>query len=92
MPQPDRRDPSEATLALTQAGVALALLIALPLVLEAPTTPLGVFGIIVAALALFAFLVEGATRFLRSRRRPFLDSMLPTEADRAAAKKDKAGD
>lgn len=80
------RDPSEATLALTQAGVALALLIALPLVLEAPTTPLGVFGIVVAALALFGFFIEGVARFLRTRRRPFLDSMLPPEA---GGKKDK---
>lgn len=86
MTTPRGGDPSEGTLALTQAGVALALLIALPIVLEAPTTPLGVFGIVVAAAALLGFLVEGVARFLRSRRRPFLDSVLPPEA---GAKKDK---
>lgn len=77
-------------LALIQACVALALLIGLPIVLEAPTTPWGVAGLVVAAMLLMTFLVEGVLRFIRARRRPFADSMLPPEIERKlAAKKDE---
>ena len=73
-------------LALIQAGVALALLIGLPIVLDPPTTPWGIAGLVAAAMLLMAFLVEGVMRFLRSRRRPFPDSMLPPELERRSKK------
>jgi hypothetical protein len=74
-------------LALIQALVSLALLIGLPLVLEAPTTPWGVAGLVVAAMLLMAFLAEGVVRFIRARRRPFPDSMLPPELEEKLKKK-----
>lgn len=74
-------------LALIQAAVALALLIGLPLVLEAPTTPWGVAGLVVAAMLLMAFLAEGVVRFIRARRRPFADSMLPPELEEKLKRK-----
>ncbi len=72
----------DATLALIQAGVSLALLIGLPLVLDAPTTPWGVGGLVTASLLLLVFFAEGVVRFVRARRRPFADSMLPPELER----------
>ena len=80
----ERPDPK---LALAQAFVALALLIGLPLVLEAPTTPWGVAGLVVAAMVLIAFLAEGVVRFFRARHRPFADSMLPPELEEKLKKK-----
>jgi hypothetical protein len=75
----DRPDPK---LALIQAGVSLALLIALPLLLDPPTTPWGVGGLVTASLLLLVFLAEGVARFVRSRRKPFADSILPPELER----------
>lgn len=72
---------SDPKLALIQAGVALVLLIGLPIILEAPTTPWGVVGLGVAAVLLLAFLVEGVLRFIRARHRPFADSVLPPELE-----------
>jgi hypothetical protein len=86
-PEDDDEHP-DPKLALIQAGVALALLIGLPIVLDPPTTPWGIAGLVVAAMLLMAFLVEGVMRFIRGRRRPFADSMLPPELERPA-KKDK---
>jgi len=80
-------DHSDPKLALVQAGVALALLIGLPAVLEAPTTPWGVGGLVVAAMLLLAFLAEGVVRFIRGRRRPFADSMLPPELEEKLKRK-----
>ena len=80
----DHPDPK---LALIQAGVALALLIGLPIMLEAPTTPWGVAGLVVAAMLLVAFLAEGIMRFIRARQRPFADSMLPPELEEKLKKK-----
>jgi uncharacterized membrane protein len=68
-----------ATLAMIQAIVALALLIILPLVVGTPETTQGMVAAIVAAFVLFAFLLEGAARFIRNRRRPFLDSVMPPQ-------------
>ena len=75
----DHPDPK---LALIQSGVALVLLIGLPIMLEAPHTPWGVVGLAVAALLLIVFLAEGVLRFIRARRRPFADSILPPELER----------
>ena len=79
-------DSPDPKLALIQAFVALALLIGLPIVLEAPTTPWAVAGLVVAAMLLMAFLAEGVMRFLRARRRPFADSILPPELERGKKK------
>jgi hypothetical protein len=80
-----RPDPK---LALIQAGVALALLIGLPIVLEAPTTPWGVAGLALAAMLLLAFLAEGVVRFIRARHRPFADSMLSPELEKKLKRKE----
>ena len=81
----DRNDDDEQSdpkLALIQAGVALALLIGLPLVLEPPTTPWGVGGLVTASLLLLIFCAEGVVRFFRSRRKPYPDSIIPPELER----------
>ena len=75
----DNPDPK---LALAQAGVSLGLLIGLPIVLDPPTTPWGVGGLVTASLLLLVFFAEGVVRFVRNRRRPFADSMLPPELER----------
>ena len=87
MPWHDSDENPDPKLALIQAGVSLALLIGLPLVLEPPTTPWGVAGLVVAAMLLIAFLAEGVMRFIRARRRPFADSILPPELEQPAQKK-----
>jgi hypothetical protein len=87
MPWHDNDENPDPKLALIQAGVSLALLIGLPLVLEPPTTPWGVAGLVVAAMLLIAFLAEGVMRFIRARRRPFADSILPPELEQPAQKK-----
>ena len=78
---------SDPRLALIQAFVALALLIGLPIVLEPPTTPWGVGGLVTASLLLMIFFAEGVVRFVRSRRRPFHDSIIPPEIEQADKKK-----
>ncbi len=81
----DRSDDDEhgdPKLALIQAAVALVLLIGLPIVLEPPTTPWGVGGLVTASLLLLIFCAEGVVRFVRSRRRPYADSIIPPEIDR----------
>ena len=78
---------SDPKLALIQAAVALALLIGLPIVLEPPTTPWGVGGLVTASLLLMIFCAEGVVRFVRSRRRPFPDSIVPPEIEQQAKKK-----
>ena len=86
----DRNDDDEhgdPKLALIQAAVALALLIGLPLVLEPPTTPWGVGGLVTASLLLLIFCAEGVVRFIRARRRPFPDSIIPPEIDHPEKKK-----
>ena len=65
------------TLALALAAVALALLIGLPFVMEPPETTGGLFATAVAGLVLVAILVMGVAGFIRQRRRPYLDSVLP---------------
>jgi hypothetical protein len=72
---------SDPKLALIQAAVALVLLIGLPIVLEPPTTPWGVGGLVTASLLLMIFCAEGIVRFVRSRRRPFPDSIIPPEVE-----------
>jgi hypothetical protein len=51
-------------------------------VLDPPTTPWGVGGLVIASLLLLVFFAEGVVRFVRSRRRPYADSMLPPELER----------
>jgi len=63
--------------ALAQALVAFALLIVLPLVIGTPETTLGMVAGLVVAGVLFAFLLEGSARFIRNRRRPYPDSIMP---------------
>ena len=83
----DHDEQSDPRLALIQAFVALALLIGLPIVLEPPTTPWGVGGLVTASLLLMIFFAEGVVRFVRSRRRPFPDSVVPPEIEQQNKKK-----
>ncbi len=71
----ERKSPKPGP-ALAQAAVALALLAGLPLLLS-PATPMEMASAGIAGVILLAFLVEGVARFLRSRRRQFLDSVMP---------------
>ncbi len=89
--QPDGKSP-DPKLAIAQAAVALVLLIGLPIAVGTPATPMDIAVAAIAGMILLAFLVEGVARFMRSRRRPFLDSVLPPEARGGASKKDKADD
>ena len=66
-----------ATLAMVQAVVALALLIVLPIVVGTPETPQGIAAAAVVALILAVFLLEGVARFVRNRKRPYPDSVMP---------------
>src|SRR4026207_1470715 len=70
-----------------RAAAPLAVAARLPIVRDPPTTPWGVAGLVVAAMLLIAFLVEGVMRFIRARRRPFADSILPPELEQPAQKK-----
>ncbi|HEY8069934.1 MAG TPA: hypothetical protein VIF38_13715 [Burkholderiales bacterium] len=66
-----------ATEAMIQAVVALALLIVLPLAVGEPETPRGFVAAVVVAMILVVFLLEGVARFIRNRRRPYPDSIMP---------------
>ena len=63
--------------AIIQAGVALALLIILPIVVGTPETPQGIAAAAVVALILLVFLLEGIARFVRNKKRPYPDSIMP---------------
>lgn len=76
MPRPGGKERS-ATEAMIQAVVALVLLIGLPFAVGEPQTTQGLVADVVAALALVVFLLEGAARFIRNRRRPYPDSIMP---------------
>ena len=63
---------------LAQAGVALALLIGLPFVLEPPATDERMIAATIGAVALAALAVHGIMRFVRSRKpRAYHDSVMP---------------
>ena len=63
---------------LAQAGVALALLIGLPFVLEPPSTDERMIAASIGALVLAAVAVHGVMRFVRSRKpRAYHDSIMP---------------
>jgi len=63
---------------LVQALVALAVLIAAPVLMEAPEETWEQVAAIVAALALAGFAYHGAVRFVRSRRpKSYHDSIMP---------------
>ena len=66
--------------AIAQAGVALVLLIALPVAVGTPETPQGIAAAAVVALILVVFLLEGIARFIRNRKRPYPDSVMPPPA------------
>jgi hypothetical protein len=63
--------------AIAQAGVALALLIILPIAVGTPETPQGIAAAAVVALLLVVFLLEGVARFIRNKKRPYPDSVMP---------------
>ena len=67
-----------ATLAMVQAAVALALLIALPIFMGTPDTVPDMIAAGAVALVLFTFLVTGVARFIRNRKLPYPDSMMPS--------------
>jgi hypothetical protein len=63
---------------LAQAGVALALLIGLPLVLDPPATDARMIAATIGALVLAAVGVHGVMRFVRSRKpKSYHDSIMP---------------
>ena len=66
-----------ARVAIVQAGVALALLIILPVVVGTPETPQGIAAAAVVGLILLVFLLEGVARFVRNKKRPYPDSVMP---------------
>jgi hypothetical protein len=63
---------------MVQAGIALALLIALPIVMGTPDSVPDMIAAGAVALVLFTFLVTGVARFMRNRKLPYPDSMMPT--------------
>ena len=65
-------------LPILQAVVALALLLGLPIVLEAPTSTQGELAAAAGAVLLVAVAIHGVVRFVRSRKpRSFPDSIMP---------------
>jgi hypothetical protein len=63
---------------LAQAGVALALLIGLPFVLEPPTTDERMIAATIGAVVLAAVAIHGVVRFVRSRKPgSYHDSIMP---------------
>ena len=65
---------------ILQAVLALALLIGLPMVLEAPATAEGMIGATVGALILVALAINGVVGYVRSRKpKSFHDSVMPTK-------------
>ena len=63
---------------LAQAGVALALLIGLPFVLEPPATDERMIAATIGAVVLAAIAIHGIMRFVRSRKpRAYHDSIMP---------------
>ena len=63
---------------LVQAGVALALLIGLPVVLDPPATDEHMIAASIGAFVLAAVAVHGIVRFVRSRKpRSYHDSVMP---------------
>ena len=63
---------------LLQAGLALAALIALPQLFDAPESPAGLVAAVVGALILVGLAFRGMIGFVRSRKpRVYLDSVMP---------------
>jgi hypothetical protein len=63
---------------LAQAGVALALLIGLPFVLDPPATDERMIAAAIGALVLAALAVHGVVRYVRSRKpKSYHDSIMP---------------
>jgi hypothetical protein len=63
---------------LAQAGVALALLIGLPFVLDPPATDERMITATIGALVLAAVAVHGIVRYVRNRKpKSYHDSVMP---------------
>ena len=63
---------------LLQAGLALAALIALPQLFDAPESPAGLAAAVAVALILVGLAFRGMIGFVRSRKpRVYLDSVMP---------------
>jgi hypothetical protein len=63
---------------LLQAGLALAVLIALPRFVDAPESPAGQLAAVAVALILVGLAFRGMIGFVRSRKpRVYLDSLMP---------------
>ena len=63
---------------LAQAGVALALLIGMPLFLDPPTTDERMISATIGALVLAAVAIHGVVRYVRSRKpKSYHDSVMP---------------
>lgn len=63
---------------LAQAGVALALLIGLPFVVDPPATDERLIAATIGAVVLAALAVHGVIRFVRSRKpKSYHDSIMP---------------
>jgi hypothetical protein len=63
---------------LLQAGLALAVLIALPQFVEPPESPAGQLAAVAVALILAGLAFRGMIGFVRSRKpRVYLDSLMP---------------
>jgi hypothetical protein len=63
---------------IAQAGLALALLIGLPIALDPPATDESMIAAAIGALVLVAVAIHGIVRYVRSRKpRAYLDSVMP---------------
>jgi hypothetical protein len=63
---------------LLQTGLALAVLIALPLLVDAPESTAGEYAAVAAALILVGLAFRGIVGFVRSRKpRSYPDSVMP---------------
>ena len=72
--------------AIIQAFVALALLIGLPLVIAPSKNTEGMVAALLVAVVLFGGRLEGVARFVRNRRRPYPDSLMPPPTPGAASR------
>ena len=61
-----------------QAAIALAVLVGLPVFLEAPASEEGMIAAAIGALVLAGIAIQGVAGYVRSRKpRSYLDSVMP---------------